>query len=120
MRSYSGRYLPDREGILHRGVERLAVLTWEGSEMRVRHFLDSPLAGRWTMNSTDRYVVGTFQRSGTDIGDPVHDFVSDVTGGAFLYNASGTAAVGVNHVTHQDEEVSQMGLTWVAGTELMR
>jgi hypothetical protein len=50
-----------------------------------------------------------------DIGDPVHDFVSDVTGGAFRYNAGGTAAVGVNHVTHQDEEVSQMGLTWVGG-----
>ena len=118
-RSYPGRYLPDREGILHRGADRLAVLTWEGSEMRVRHLMDSPLSGRWTMSSTDRYVVGTFQRSGTDIGDPVHDFVSDVTGGAFIHNADGTAAVGVNHVTHQGEEVSQIGLTWVAGTELM-
>ena len=54
------------------------------------------------------------------IGDPVHDFISDVTRGAFIYSAGGTAAVGVNHVTHDDKEVSQMGLTWVAGTELMR
>ena len=60
------------------------------------------------------------RRTGPDIGDPVHDFVSDLTGGAFIYSASGSAAVGVNHVTHEGEEVSQMGLTWIAGTELMR
>ncbi len=118
---YAGRFLPDRDGILHRGVNRrLAVLTFDGGAMKVRHYLDAPLNGQWQMGTSDKYAVGRFQRAAADTGDPGHDFVSDVTAGAFIHNSWGTAAVGVNHlILGPTDIVSQMGLTWFAPDNLM-
>ncbi len=118
---YPGRFMPDRDGILHRAAHRLAVLTYDGGQMRVRHLMDSPLEGRWNQDPDDRYVVGRFQRAGMDIGDPTQDYVSDVTAGAFIHNAWGTGAIGVNYIEFSPTNVlSQFGLTWIAQGELMR
>jgi M6 family metalloprotease-like protein len=119
--SYGGRFMHDRDGILHRGAGgRLAVLTWEGNDgLRVRHFLDSWLNGRWNMGAADRFVVGSYHRLGPDIGLPTHDFVSDGTSAVFIHNGWGTCAVGVNHLVFANDVVSQMGLTWIQAGELL-
>jgi hypothetical protein len=119
-RSYAGRFLPDRDGILHRTNAGLRVLTWEGQEMRVRVGLDSPLEGRWQLGQNDRYVLGDFERSGMDISDPTHDFVADGLTDVFIHNDWGSAGVGVNHFEAGGEvSVEQMGLTWINQRELL-
>ena len=119
--SVACRLLPDRDGIVHVGAGgRLAALTWEDGAMRMRHYLDSPVEGRWPLAASDRVAAGRFQRTGMDRGDPSIDFVSDSTGSAFIVGASGTAAVGANFIDNPSgDDLWQFGLTWKSGRDLM-
>ncbi len=119
-RSYAGRFLPDRDGILHRTGAGLRILTWEGAEMRVRVGMDLPLDGRWRMGPDDRYVLGDFERTGMDISDPTHDFVADGLTDVFIHNNWGSSGVGVNHFEAGGKVTEeQMGLTWINQGELL-
>lgn len=120
-RSVTCRLLPDRDGIVHLGAAgRVAALTWEGGALRMRHFLDSPLEGRWPLSAADRAVAGRFQRTGANAAVPL-GILSDRTEKVFLLGTGGTAAIGANFVANpQDGDLWQFGLSWVSGTHLMR
>ncbi len=121
-RSAAGRMTPATDGILHWGAGgRLAVLTWEGSDLRVRHYQDERIDGRWRMGPGDRFVVGTFRRVGPDVGEPGQDFVADHEMDVFIHNAWGTAAASVNDMTFSDgSHLTQFGLSWIAQSRLMQ
>lgn len=120
--SSAGRFLPDRDGIVHVGADgRLAILTWQDGQMRVRYYLNSPLENRWTASPSQRLVTGRFQRSGPDISEPANDYVSDVTASAFIIGDQGSATVGVNYFERPGgDPISECGLTWVSRTQLMQ
>ena len=121
--SYGGRFLPDRDGVLHRNNNSVAIVTWETDEMRVRHQLMSPLSGLWNLSNNDKLILGDFHRVGRDRGDPFLDYVQDNLTDAFIYNAWGTGMIGVNHAQwHPDRpnEIRQeIGLTWINPNELL-
>ena len=120
-RSASGRFLPTRDGILHRRGDGVAVLTWEGTEMRVRSYLRSPFSGRWNLGPGDRFVLGDFQRIGRDVGDPTADYIADGLTDLFIHNGWGTGMVGVNHFDNPGNPGSedQIGLTWINAREVL-
>jgi hypothetical protein len=116
------RLLPDRDGIVHVGAGgRLAALTWEDGAMRVRHYIDSPVEGRWPLSAGDMVAAGRFQRTGMDTGDPRLDFVNDNTGSVFILGRNRTAAVGANFIDNPaGDDLWQFGLTWISGSHLMQ
>ncbi len=85
-KSYVGRFMPGRDGVLHRTSTGVAVLTWEGSEMRVRHSLRSRFGDRWALGASDKFEVGDFHRKGMDIADPVLDHIADDLDDVFIHN----------------------------------
>ncbi len=121
--SYAGRFLPNRDGVLHRNANSVAVLTWESSEMRIRHQMVSPFNGMWNLGSGDKFVLGDFHRLGRDIADPVLDFIHDSLTDIFIYNAWGTGMIGVNHAQwnpdRPDDIRQEIGLTWINRGELL-
>ena len=122
-RSYAGKFLPTREGILHRMGGAVAILTWEAGEMRVRYSMQSPFHGRWHLGAGDRFVLGDFHRVGMDVADPANDFVTDDLTDVFVHNAWGTAMFGVNYWQNPRDprqESHQIGLTWVNRAEILK
>lgn len=116
--SYAGRFLPDRDGILHRNRNSVAVLTWERNQMRIRHHLTSPFNGRWNLGNGDKFIPGDFHRVGPDIALPSEDFIQDNLTDIFIHNSWGTGMIGVNHLPKYDDH-SEIGLTWINHRELL-
>jgi len=118
----AGRFLPDRDGVLHRYTNGLAVLTWESNEMRIRHHLPSPFNGKWNLGSDDKFVLGDFHRLGRDIGDPGLDYIQDGLTDVFIHSTSGTGMVAVNHAQWdpaRPDIQKEIGLTWINMRELL-
>lgn len=114
-RSYAGRFLPTRDGVLHRHAGGVAVLTWEGGQMKVRHQLPQNISG-WNLGAGDNFVLGDFHRVGRDTGDPSKEFIQDDLTDVFIHNGWGTGMIGVNHIQPdpaQPPVVSHAGLTWI-------
>jgi hypothetical protein len=116
-RSYAGRFLPGKDAVVHRGPDRITVLSWEGSEMRARPAMDvgGGWMGPWRMGADDRWVVGDFTRRGPDVAVPSVDFVADGLDDVFVHNGWGTGAFGVNVLPG----VEQIGPTWINATEVL-
>ncbi|HEV2735069.1 MAG TPA: hypothetical protein VGV85_09520, partial [Longimicrobiaceae bacterium] len=120
-RSYAGRFLPTRDGVLHRYEGGVAVLTWEGGQMKVRHQLGSPIGG-WSLGAADKFVLGDFHRIGRDVGEPASDYVQDMLTDVFIHNGWGTGMIGINHVQPDPARpptLSEAGLTWIQHRVLM-
>ena len=118
--SYVGRFMPGRDGIVHRGTGGVAVLTWEGTAMQVRANMNSWFDGRWNLGSADKFVLGDFHRPGPDVGDPTHDFITDRMTDTFIHNGWGTSMFGVNPLGDNPmREHYQIGLTWINPTEIL-
>ncbi len=132
--SYAGRFRSGRDGVLVRdeavyfsagGIKSLFVLAWDGAEMKVHKQLRSPFDGRWGLAPADRFVLGDFHRSGTDVADLGKQYVHDGLTDVFIHNGWGTGTVGVNHGEHPDRPgdlaayVDQIGLTWIQRGILM-
>jgi hypothetical protein len=118
-RSYSGRFLPDRDGILHRARNFLAVLTWRDGAMKVWQRIDSWLGGAWNLGTNDKLVIGDFHNNGPDVGDPTRDFVGDGIADVFIHNGWGTGMVGVQFLQLGTDTVEQIGLTWINHREIL-
>ena len=58
--TYSGQFLEDRDGIIHRYDGGIAVLHWLGGAMKVRHDDRSWLNGQWNLGTGDTFVLGRF------------------------------------------------------------
>lgn len=106
--SYAGRFLPDRDGILHRSHERVSILLWSRNQMRVAQRFGSPFEGRWSLGPNDKFVLGDFHRLGTDIVDTNDYYIINGITDAFIHNGWGTAMLGFNP---RDE--IEIGLSWI-------
>jgi hypothetical protein len=122
--SYSGRLLPDRNGILHRNNNMVAILNWNNSQMMIRHLMTTPFANAWNLSRGDKFVLGDFHRLGPDITgmtpDPVADNLTDV----FIHNSWGTGMFGVNYVGALNPTTGrywyeEIGLTWINESEIL-
>lgn len=116
--SYSGRFLPARDGILHRSADAVTVLTWEMGEMRIRQHKESSFDGLWRLAQADKFVLGDFQRIGPNIGDPAVDQITDHLTNVFIHNSWRTGMIGVNHLAANDSD--QIGLTWINEYEILK
>ena len=122
--SYVGKFLPDRECILHRNNNTVAVISWQESknEMRIRQYMRSSLDNKWNLGANDKFVLGDFHRLGPDIGDPSRDYIFDNLTDVFIHNAWGTGMFGVNvgnFKTAGPYDVDQIGLSWINQSEIM-
>ena len=118
-RSYAGRFRMDRDGILHRRTDGIAVLAWSGTAMQAVHSTGSRV-GPWALGAGDNYVLGDFHRSGPDVVEAPADHVIDGLTDIFLHNAWGTGMIGVNHgFWRPGDLLDQLGLTWIQPRELL-
>lgn len=119
-RSYGGRFLTNRDGILHREDNSgVAILTWENSQIQVRQFRAKPLAGMWNLPGNDKFVVGDFHRAGpfhlseTKTRGVITDDLADV----FIHNAWGTGMISFNHPSPDPakpgSDHDQLSITWI-------
>jgi hypothetical protein len=122
--SYSGRFRYDRDAILHRTGDRVAVVAWETDAMKVHKVLKSSFNNRWNLGSNDKFVLGDFHRSGADLATtPKHTVIDGITD-VFIHNGWGTGMVGVNHGPRDPANptadiLDQMGLTWIQQGKIM-
>lgn len=123
--SYAGQFLPGRDGILQRGSNGVAVLTFEipAQAMLVRHYLGSPLDNRVSLRETDQFILGDFHRIGRDIADPTVDIIIDNLTDVFIHRSMATAMLGVNHGSWNPQNPadinSAMGISWVQNEFIM-
>jgi hypothetical protein len=121
--SYVGKFLPDRECILHRNETTVAILSWQESinQMRIRQYMRSWLDNRWNLGTNDKFVLGDFHRLGPDIGEPSRDFIFDNLTDVFIHNAWGTGMFSVNVGNFNSTgpyDVDQIGLSWINASEI--
>lgn len=117
--SYSGHFLPDRDGILHRTDNGVAILAWHNSQICIRQYLPSRFNDQWNLGSVDKFVLGDFHNDGPDVGDPSIDYITDGLTDIFIYNTWGTGMVGVNYVEGFGDIHEEIGLTWINPTEIL-
>ncbi len=116
-RSYTGRFLPSQDGILHRSPDGLAILLWENNAMKFRRFTGSWLAGRWALSESDELVVADFHRVGLEYAEPAPvSVVDDNLADVFIHNGWGTSMLAFNHPSGDGEEFA---MTWMNARELM-
>jgi hypothetical protein len=121
--SYSGKFLPSKNGVLHRNSDSIAILTWENNQMLIRHQLKTSFDGRWNLTDADKFVLGDFHRLGRDIGDPILDYIEDHLTDVFIHSKWGTGMVGINHAlwdpARPDDIRQEIGLTWINQKEIL-
>ncbi|MDF2736427.1 MAG: hypothetical protein K0S93_283 [Nitrososphaeraceae archaeon] len=120
--SYVGNFLPDRECILHRNKNTVAILSWqEGkNQMRIRQYMRSWLDDKWNLGGNDKFVVGDFHHLEPDIGDPSRDYIFDNLTDVFIHNAWGTGMFGVGNFNSSGPyDIDQIGLSWINPSEIM-
>ncbi|MBK1730798.1 hypothetical protein [Thiococcus pfennigii] len=115
-RSYVGRFRTDRDGILHRHKDGVAVLLWSDGQMKVAQRLDSRFDDRWNLGADDKFVLGDFHRVGTDIVDTGLHYIVDGITDVFIHNGWGTGMIGVNPLP---DRAAQFGLTWIQQGKLL-
>lgn len=123
-KSYKGKFLPDREGILHKSSDRISVLSWDGEAMKVRQTIKSQFGNRWQLGTNDQFVLGDFHTQSPDVGDPSTDYIGDGITDIFIHNSWGTGMVGVNYTewnsTQRPGSVQEeMGLTWIQERKIL-
>ena len=122
-RSYAGRFRYDRDAILHRNNELVAVVAWDDDAMKVHRTLKSHFNGRWNLGNGDKFVLGNFHRTGPDVADAPGETVVDGLTDVFMHNAWGTGMVGVNHGPWRPSDLTnlldQMGLTWIQAGKIL-
>jgi hypothetical protein len=123
--SYSGRFLRNRDGILHRAENGVAILTWESGEMRVRRFKDSGFTNGtsgvrdlWTLRSADKFVLGDFHRNNRVHPHPDLAYIQDELTDVFMHNGSGTGMFGFDRPSSNPAqpsygEADEIGLLWI-------
>ena len=122
--SYNGRFLPSRDGILHRADDGVAILTWESGEMRVRKYKDRRFphsfggpGGQWTLSIEDNFVLGDFHHNDRTVPHPdlnrIHDHLTEV----FMHNSSKTGMFGFDLPSTNPSQATIyddiIGLMWV-------
>lgn len=117
-RSSKGRFLPDRDCILHRTPTGLFILSWDGTEFGVRQRLQSSFNGRWDLSSADKLVLGDFHKDGPDLTKLDEDYIGDGITDIFMHNSTRTGTVGVNYTEWDPNRNAgrireEIGLTWV-------
>jgi hypothetical protein len=122
--SYVGNFLPDRECILHRNENTVAILSWQDSinQMRIRQYMRSWLDDIWNLGANDKFILGDFHRLEPDIGDPSRDYIFDNLTDVFIHNAWGTGMFGVNVGNFNSPgpyDIDQIGLSWMNPSEIM-
>ena len=61
--SLSGHFLADRDGILHiESGNAVAILTLEGTEMKVRSYKERQFQNLWMLTGNDKFLLGNFNR----------------------------------------------------------
>lgn len=123
--SYTGKFLPDRDCILHRSNKGIYILAWDGSGVKVRQDLISPFNNLWHLNQKDNFVLGDYHTKSSDVGDPNKDFIGDEITDMFIHNDWGTGMVGVNYtefnpIEKPNQIKEEMGLTWIQEGKILR
>lgn len=117
-KSYKGKFLPDRDCILHRSNDEICIFAWDGTDMKVRQALKSSFGGKWGLSRKDKFVLGDFHTLTPDIGNPSLDYIGNGISDIFIHNDWGTGMVGVNYTEwnparHPNQIKEEIGLTWI-------
>ncbi|MBK9753560.1 MAG: hypothetical protein IPO88_08645 [Nannocystis sp.] len=119
-RIQSGRFRPDRDGLLLWRAGRTAVAFWKDGAMKIHHNFINSIDG-WNIGAGDKLVLGDFHPRGRDIGDPNVDFITDALTDVFIHNGWGTGMLGVNYIVGSDpaKPFDEAGLTWSQAGKLL-
>jgi hypothetical protein len=122
--SYSGRFLPTRDGILHRAGENgVAILTLEGNEMKVRSYNRLIDRGIWTLNEADKFVLGNFNRVMRVFPRSEDSNVQDQLTNVFMHDDQHTGMFGFDRPSSDAalpaEGEDYIGFMWVSGREIL-
>lgn len=119
-KSYAGRFLDDRDGILHRYLDGIAILHWRNGEMQVRHKYRSPFRNSWNLGTNDWFILGQFVRGGNDVGNPAKVLVQPNLTGIFIHNSWGTGSVGINYLRENANNIREsIELAWIQSRTLL-
>lgn len=126
--SYPGRFFPNKDGIVHRRDNQLALLVWENNRMNVRFQLGPWYSGYGGGNNLlsngDKVVLGDFHKIGTEgyaYQDASHsvqpyDHITNNLTDLFIHSAAGTGMICLNYVPTNFGDPnwpgSEFGVTW--------
>ena len=119
-KSYAGKFFNNKDGIIHRIGNKLALLIWEGGRMNVRFQLADWYTGSWSLSDTDKFIFGDFHKIGTegysyvDASSQVlpYDHITNNLTDLFIHNASGTGMVCLNYVPANLGDPNWKGAEW--------
>jgi M6 family metalloprotease-like protein len=126
--SYAGRFLLNRDGILHRaGESGVAILTLEGGAMKVRSYKGRQFTdhlgvdrGLWTLNRGDKFILGNFNRVIRRFPRREDINLRDQLTNVFMYNNQALGMFGFdrpsNDATNPAEGEDYISLMWVSGS----